>query len=689
MMNLLLRLELTQPLQNPVFIFTLVLAILLLVPLLCQRLRLPHVVGLILAGVAIGPHGWNILERKGAIELFGTVGLLYIMFLAGLDLDRTSFLTNRKKSLLFGVLTFIVPLGMGWLALEFILDYHGLSSLLIASMFATHTLIAYPIVSKLGIVRKEAVAIAVGGTIITDTAVLLLLAGISGTQETGFSLLFLGRLILSVIGFGILIFSLYPRLGRWFFARSNDDTGAPFIFVLALVFLAGVMAEFAGIEAIVGAFFAGLALNAAIPEHSPLTERLTFVGNTLFIPFFLLSVGMLVDLQVLVQGTRALWVALTLTGVALAGKWVAAWITQRWLGFSGVQRQLLFGLSSAHAAATLAVILVGYRIGLIDDAVLNGTILLILVTCLTAALVTERAGRRIAAKEASPRVTPGAEADPAGERFLTPLANPESASALLALTALLRGQANRFPITTLGIIPDTPEAGVQVAQQETTWQQICRQTLPPQIPFRVATRIALHAGRGISQFVRENQLNAVVMGWSGRAATAEGWLFGTTLDYLLDHSKATLVVALLKQPLAITRRIWLITPPNALREPHAAAWVSYCTRLAQHFAAEICWYNLDVPSDETAEPTNPFPKEVSCQSKTASTDQALQQLAEFQGPGNLFIIIHARRGTLSYHRPQDSLIPAITRNHPNQNLLVIFPTQDIPESKRTNLFRQP
>lgn len=379
------------PLTNPVLVFALMLFIILLSPILLKKINIPAVVGFIIAGIAINPHGFNLLEKNLAIDLFSTIGLLYIMFIAGIELDLNDFKEKKHKSIVFGMLTFSVPILIGFPVCYYLLNYSLTTSILTASMFATHTLVAYPIISKYRLAGNEAVAITVGGTILTDTTVLIILAVIMSSVKGHLDIFFAVKLIVSLSLFSAFEFLLVPRLAKWFFNQAESEKNAHYVFVLFVVFLSAFLAQLAGIEPIVGAFAAGLALNPLVPSSSKLMKQISFVGNALFIPFFLISVGMLVDLSVLFRGYRALTVAGALTAAALLGKWLSAWLTQKVYRYSGSQRRLIFGLSSSHAAATMAIILVGYKAGIVDDNILNGTIILILITCVVASFVTERA----------------------------------------------------------------------------------------------------------------------------------------------------------------------------------------------------------------------------------------------------------------------------------------------------------
>ncbi|MCC6726713.1 MAG: cation:proton antiporter, partial [Saprospiraceae bacterium] len=430
------------PIRNPVFLMCVLLLTVLTVPALLQRFKLPGIVGLILMGAILGPHGINLLEQGDGIKLLSKVGLLYIMFWAGLEIDMDSFLKNRHKSGTFGMLTFGFPLLLGGFCTYFLLDLEWMGALLLAGMFSTHTLISYPIVNRLRIAKNEAVAVAVGGTIITDTLALLLLAVISGMAQGTMSGWFWVKLVLSLAVFGALVFGLLPRVARWFFRRVESDVTYHFVFVLAMLFVCGLLAELAGIEAIIGAFMAGLVLNRLIPHGSPLMNRIEFVGNALFIPAFLFYVGMIVNLHVFFKDIRTIETALILTSVALFTKWLAAMATKRIFGYTNDQGTLIFGLSSSHAAATIAIILIGYEIKLFDESVLNATIFLILVTCLISSFVTDRVARRMAAQNVHSHST-GLDNS---QCILVPISNPASVVNLVDFAFLIKTPGRKEPV---------------------------------------------------------------------------------------------------------------------------------------------------------------------------------------------------------------------------------------------------
>ena len=446
------------PFTNPVLIFAVLLLIVLISPLLLKRLNVPGIIGLIIAGVIIGPHGLDLISDSEGVNMFSSIGLLYIMFIVGLELDLNEFKANRNKSVVFGFFTFIIPLIIGFPVCYYLLGYDVFASFLTASMFSTHTLVTYPIVSRMGVSKNQAVAITVGGTILTDTAVLVILAIVLNSHSGNFNFQFLLRLFISISIFSFIVFFLIPKIARWFFQKVESEKYSHYIFVIFIVFLAGFLAELGGIEPIIGAFAAGLALNRLIPHSSALMNRIEFIGNSLFIPIFLISVGMLVNVSVVFSGTTTLYIAVVLSIVALLGKWLSAFLTQKTFKYSVAQRNLIFGLSSSHAAATLAVILVGFKAGIIDEYILNGTIVLILLTCLIASFVTQKAAKEIAIAEEDEDIIPSELGHFAQEKILVPIADPANIGKHIELAMMLKDKKSVNSISLLGVVPNNEEA---------------------------------------------------------------------------------------------------------------------------------------------------------------------------------------------------------------------------------------
>jgi Kef-type K+ transport system membrane component KefB len=577
------------PLTNPVLVFSLVLFIILLSPILLKRLNIPGTVGLIISGLVIGPHSLNLLEKSSAVELFSTIGLLYIIFIAGLELDVNEFRKHRYKSILFGILTFILPLSIGFPVCRYILNYGASASLLTASMFATHTLVAYPIVSRMGVAKNQAVAITVGGTILTDTAVLILLTIIIGFTKGNIDHDFWIRLAISLTVFTAIVFLVIPAVARWFFSKLETEKHAHYIFVLAAVFFSAFLAKMAGIEPIVGAFAAGLALNPLIPNSSALMNRIEFIGNSLFIPFFLISVGMMVDVRVLLNGPMAIIIAITLTLVALAGKWAAAFITQKVFRYSKAQRQLIFGLSSSHAAATIAVILVGFQAGILDLNILNGTVILILVTCIVASFVTEKASKEIVLEEPAIVPEPDEESNLAAEQILLPVAGAGASEKLLELAIMIKNRHSSNPITLLTVVPNDKEAELNVQKARKELAPMVNLAASFDAGLNIIATIDYNISSGVSRTARELMSDIIIFGWPQQRGFLDRMINGTTENIINCTSKTTLVCHFAR-PIALHRRIVVVCPPFAEKEKGFEHWVGKVSRIAGELCIPIMFH---------------------------------------------------------------------------------------------------
>ncbi|MGZ8540299.1 MAG: cation:proton antiporter [Chitinophagaceae bacterium] len=667
-------LEIRFPLQDPVPIFAIVLFIILLAPILLRKLRIPSIIGLILAGVAVGDHGFNIIA-KGSIDLFGRAGLLYIMFLAGLELDMAGFKKNKYKSLMFGFFTFAIPMGLGFILCQYLLHFNFMASLLVSSMFATHTLVAYPLASRMGITKNEAVTITVGGTIITDTAVLLILAVITGSVDGELNQAFWLKLSGSFLLFAFGVLFGFPFIGRWFFKKIKDDQTTHFIFVLAMVFLAAWLAELAGIEGIIGAFLAGLALNQLIPHTSVLMNRIEFTGNAIFIPFFLIRVGMLVDLRVLLKGPDALIVAGALTGMAVATKWLAAFITQKIFRYSATQRNVMFGLSTSHAAATIAVILIGYNIGLIDENVLNGTIILILVTCMIGSFVTANAGKRLAISEADklPHIVNEQE------RLMIPVMDTEKIEGLLDFAVMIKGDTNPLPIDLLSVVQDDKEARSKVMLNQKKLEKAIKHGAETDTRVQVLNRVDLNFSNGVARAVKERLTSDIVLQWDEKTGSTTDFfvnsLFGTTTQNILDAVWETVYLCRFQHPVNTARKIVLVVTPNAQYEIGFKNWVKKMGSLSKQAGARL----LVCSSDETRKAFQTELKKT--RRNIEATYTHFENVEDFLvlsreiTRDDLIVIVTARKGTLSYHSYMDTIPGKLLKHFGDNNFILLYPGQ--------------
>ncbi|KXK39196.1 MAG: cation:proton antiporter [Saprospiraceae bacterium] len=666
--------EFELPLHNPVLIFSLILLIILLSPILLRKLNIPGIIGLIISGVVIGPHALNILEKNSAIDLFSTIGLLYIMFIAGLELDLNEFKVNKNKSIIFGIYTFAIPLAIGFPVCYYLLGYDFNASFLTASMFATHTLVAYPIVSKLGVSKNQAVAITVGGTILTDTAVLIILAIIIGNHQGDLSQEFWIRLGVSLAIFSAIMFLIIPRIAKWFFMKLESEKHSHYIFVLAVVFFGAFLAEVAGVEHIIGAFVAGLALNKLIPHSSALMNRIEFIGNSLFIPFFLISVGMLVDVSVIFNGIGAWVVAGTLTLVALTSKWLAALFTQLTFRYSSAQRQLIFGLSGAHAAATLAVILVGYNAGILDDNILNGTIILILITCVVASFATERASKQIIVEtdDDDPELFKSQMIN--NEHILIPIADLESIEKLLEFSIYIKDKKSANPVSLLSVVSNNDEAEVNILKTRTKLEEFVKQASASEDKVSVVTTIDHNIASGITRISKEIMADIIVLGWPRKSGLIDK-IVGRKIDAILSNTDKCTFICHLEKPLVLHKRIFVVAPPLCEHEKGFELWLSKIAKLAQELSIPIqvyCNKSTQIHIEKTFKSAK-LPGTISISLFDDWEDFLI--LARFIKEDDLFVLISARKGTASHMPVLENLPVKLEKHFADNSRVIIYPQQ--------------
>lgn len=563
--------DFTLPLADPVLKFLLILLIILAAPLLLNKLRIPHLLGLIIAGAIIGPHGFNLVLRDSSIILSGTAGLLYIMFLAGLEIDMADFKRNSTKSLAFGMYTFLIPMILGTVVGIWVLRFNILTSVLLASMFASHTLIAYPIISKLGISKNKAVSITVGGTMITDTLALLVLTIIVGMATGQVNDMFWIRLGVSILIFALIVLFGFPFIGRWFFKHVHDNI-SQYIFVLVMVFLGSFLAQVAGMEAIIGAFLSGLALNRLIPQSSPLMNRVEFVGNAIFIPFFLLGVGMLIDYRTFFTSFETIKVGLIMIIVATAAKYIAAWMTQKTFHLSTDQRSVIFGLSNAQAAATLAAVMVGYNvitgtdangepIRLLNESVLNGTILMILVTCTIASFAAQKGAHNIAAQDISDKEENKKES----EHILIPVSNEETVEELVNLSLAIKSPQNKNGLFALKVIDNHHSDEKALKQSRRVLQTAVNTTAATDTRMKDLLRYDLSVSNAIASVVKEREITDLVVGLHKEKDIPAAFL-GHIVESVLAESSVSTFIYKPAQPISTVRRHLIIIPELAEKE---------------------------------------------------------------------------------------------------------------------------
>ena len=561
----------TEPLEAPVAVFLTIMAVILITPLLSERVRLPGIVGLILGGILVGPHGLGLLATGRVIELLSTVGLIYLMFSAGLEIDLRQFSRVRNKALLFGLFTFTFPLlsgialGRGW-------RLNWASAVLLGSVYASHTLVAFPILSRLGIVRNEAVSITIGATVFTDVAALLVLAIVAGTQDGDASVLSVVGLIALMIGYALLVLLGLPRAGKLFFRRFTSRA-IEFQFVLVALFVAALLAERIGMHAIVGAFLAGLAINSTLPARSAVIGQVLFLGESFFIPIFLMYIGMITDPLAVLVNTQTLLIGAGMTMAVYAAKFAAAWVTTRVFHYSRDELFTMWGLSQAQAAATLAAILVGVEINLFPMTIFNGAILMILCTCITSPLLVQRFGLRLHPSEA-PR-----EKGPLFDRILVPIANPKTQEHLITLADIL-SRISKGTLLPLHVAQEVNRRIVGLEHQQQLLERVPEILNDPETQIQPVRRVDASIAKGILHAAIENEASLIVMGWRGKPTFRQS-IFGTVLDEVVWHATVPVMVGRLITPINAMRRVVLVVPPNSLGAGLTGKTLEIVTTVAQ------------------------------------------------------------------------------------------------------------
>lgn len=667
------------PLTDPVIKFFIILVIILFAPLLLNRIKIPHLLGLIIAGAIIGPYGFNLVERDSGIVLSGTAGLLYIMFLAGIEIDMADFKKNAFKSTFLGLMGFIVPMILGTLVSVYFLKFSLITSVLLASMFASHTLITYPIVSKLGITKNRAVNITVGSTLITNILALLVLAVVVGLSTGEIDHFFWIKLSVSFVLFTFIILMVFPLIARWFFKRVDDNV-SQYIFVLVMVFLGAVLSQVAGIEAIIGAFLAGLALNRLIPRTSPLMNRIDFVGNSIFIPFFLISVGMLIDFRAFFTSLETIKVAVTISVIATVGKYIPAWITQKSFGYSVDERRLIFGLSNAQAAATLAAVLVGYNIilgqndigepiRLLSESILNGTIIMILATCTVASFVTQRGAQNVARQENTEIDNEEKEID---ERILIPINNPETTDELINLSVIIKNPKNKSSLYGLNVISND--------RQDTAAERNAKKILEKAAITAAATdnhlasliRYDFNVVNAINSIVKEHNITDLVMGLHISKSLSESFL-GDLTEGVLSKCDTTTLIYKPAQPIATIKRHFVIIPKNAEKEPGFPLWLIKVWNIARNTGAKLMFYGHNKTLQIIREVHFKYPIEAVF-GIFVEWDELLDLLKDIKLDDGL-IIIMSREKKLSFQNNMKNIPDYLNMHFRDNNFILFYPMQ--------------
>jgi len=631
---------------------------------------------MVLAGVIIGQYGFNILSYDSSFELFGKVGLYYIMFLAGLEMNMADFRKKRIRTSTHGLLAFAIPMIIGCAVNTSLLKYGILTSVLLASMYASHTLIAYPIVLRYGISKQRSVTIAVGATAITDTLTLLVLAIVGGMFKGDVNGMFWIMLVIKLCIVFFIIIYFFPRIARYFFQRYEENV-TQFIFVLAMTFLGAGMMAFIGMEGLLGAFLTGLVLNRYVPNVSPLMTHLEFVGNALFIPYFLIGVGMLVNVNIIFAGLGTIKVACVMIAVALSSKWIASLTTQKLFNMKSIERELIYGLSNAQAGATLAAVMVGYNIilpngqRLLNDDVLNGTIILILVTCIFSSFTTERASRKIALTNKNV-INEDKTAD--DEKILIPVEQKETANELVKMGIMMRNNKLNRGIIGLNVVLDDLNLAYNQEKGKNTLEYMEMTANAANVRMIVQSRIATNITNGISHAFKEYSASEIIMGMHEGHGNTKNFWGNITQNLFNDISRQIMIVRCL-QPINTFRRIQVAVPKKAEFEPGFYRWLERLARLAANLNCRIQFHGNRGTLSLINEYIQNRHSDVRAEYVAFEDWDELPKLAINVNDDHLFVIVTARKGTVSYLPSFESLPEQLTRFFNSNSMMIIFPDQ--------------
>ena len=659
---------------DPTWIFFVVLGIILLAPLLLGRLRVPHIIGLILAGMLVGEHGLNLLSRDSSFELFGQVGIYYIMFLAALELDMGSVAQYGRSGLKFGALTFTIPFVLGWCSCRYLLHYSTLTSVLMACIFASHTLVSYPTVSRYGMSRNSVVVISVVATAFTTFAALLIVALVEGAQQPGSSVLTWVLFPVKCAAYVAFVLLVFPRLGRGFL-RRYDDGVMQYIFIMALVFLSAALAKLAGLEGLLGAFMAGLVINRLVPRTSPLMNHLEFVGNALFIPYFLIGVGMIINVRSLAGGVSALWPMLILVATGILTKWMASAIMAWQGGYDRNGMWLMFGLTNAHAAGALAIVMIGIdpHVGLMGEETLNGTMLLILCSCLVSGLATGKGARALALTDTTPDENRGSYHG----KCLVVYSQEDTVSVMTQLAILIRNPY--IPDSLMGLSvaydDDSNEGAGRHRRGQKLLESAQKTAAAANVRMGTLNRLSTNLAGGILHTIKEFDCGEVIMCLADRTAGTPKSSLGPVIDNVLRGSHREVMALRGIVPPGTLRRVIVTIPPKAEYEVGFYKWLEHVCRMGEQLD---CHLDFHAHAD-----TLPYIRGY-MQNKHPSLRAGYKPMEHWEdwlalrnetGKDTMLVVVTARPGFISYQTEFDDLPYKIHIYFSHTSVMLLYPDQ--------------
>ena len=665
--------------SNPTMIFFVVLLIILLAPIIMSKLRIPHIIGMVLAGILVGEYGFNVLARDGSFELFGRVGLLYIMFLAGLEMNLSDLKQNASKMLTFGLLTFFVPFVMAYFAGVGLLGYSPAASMLLACILSSNTLIAYPIIGRYGLQKQRSVVLSVGSSMLALTLALLVLAAFSaayqGEANVLFWLTFLGKVVAFTTGAVLVL----PRLTRWFFRRYNDSVML-YIYVMAVLFLSAAVSEGCGLEGIFGAFLAGLILNRFIPGVSPLMNRLEFIGNAIFIPYFLIGVGMLINVRVMFSDSATIGVVVCMVFFGTFGKAIAAYLSCLGFRLRLVEGHMMFGLTAAHAAGSIAMVMVGMGLltaegkPLVDDSMLNGVVMMILFTCIISTLTVDRASQRILLREKQHGID---EDKPKGddEKMLLPLLHADDVDNLVKLAITMRNRRLNRGLIGLNVVYDDQYSTQNQAAGRRVLKLAEETASAADVRMQTQSRLATNIANGIKHAFLENDASEIIMGLH-RKENVDDSFWGAYAQGIISEINRQISICRINRPLNTLRRIVVAVPSRVEYEPGFYRWIERLARMADTLGCRIVFYGRTECLALIREYIQNRHPQVRAEYEQMEHWKELTLLAQQVNADHLLVIITARKGTVSYKATFEYLPRELTQYFLHCSLMIIYPDQN-------------
>lgn len=645
-----------------------------------SKLHIPHLTGMILAGVLIGEHGFNLLERDASFELFGKVGIYFIMCLAGLEMDLQNLKQNKSKGFIFGVITTAIPFLFGYLAGYYFLDYSIEASLLLACIFASHTLVAYPIVGRYGLSKSPAVTISVVATMVALLYSLLFLAGISGTVKGDTDVWFW---ILFAVKFAVYIFALFfvmPKLLRVFFRRYSEPI-LQFTFTLAVVLFSAATAELCGFEGILGAFLAGLVLNRFVPKTSPLMNRIEFVGNALFIPYFLIGVGMLVNVFPLFHEAEAVIVVVIMVIASTLSKYMAALVSRKMFRMTHSEGVMMFGLTEAHAAGALAMVMVGINLQLesgeplMNNAVLDGVVMTILISCIISSIATDQAAKKLKMQNDGLAKAHRMDSTPLDdEKIFIPVNNTSDIETLMSTAIMMRNRKLNRGLICINIVNDANVSSQAQARSKECLDMAAKYANAADVPVQTQSRLAVNFVTATVHAFRENSASELLIGMHRRRHSDESFL-GMFANGLIKRLSRQIIIVSMHIPANTIRKIVVAVPEKAEYEKGFYRWINRIARMAEDLGCPVVFY--------ASEMTNllilNYMRE---RHKTAPADyEILESWNDFPAlrhelsRDSLLVVVTARKGSISYQSAFAQLPSQLTSSFADKSLMIVYPDQ--------------